>query len=597
MNKLLPVPAAIEDVIYKFEQTEAAFNKHEIKGELLKARAALVDSAEQSCIGAWAELLEFALEGTTGSGSPWKTYFGPSSSGVKRDGTPFYSPDIADTDGTVVEHWAARAEQLRHPVLKSRYADLAWDMSKAIAKKNPDPSMARAAIDAYLQSVAKHKLPSLLEEFFAVIRALNLAVSLSDGPRTSSAKISLLKLHQAAMTEDGGPWYLAIDRLLYDKNTGLIDEEKGQLLSDLESLVVRFSNQQDPPRFNPHAVEAVIQRLIKHYNRVGKREDVKRLNVTLGKTFEYFSSLGNAMIGSSALQVAVNAYREAGESLESQRARVLMEEKIAQSRNDMVPQLLKMSISRDDMETFLASVIAEDIPKTFVQIAASCLDRRSDLEKLVESSVQDAPLAARVSQVILSEKHVAGRIGSVEDDPVGRLIREATIAANASDVWLVHALSRAVETFDLAPWHFASWAARSGLFDDLTLLIEGATAWFSEDYHKAVHILVPQIERGLRRIASQQGVAETKAHPRLSGVSVVINMGDILSKDEIVTALGPDLTLYFLVQYADPRGFNIRNYVAHGLMDASRMGLSLASRLMHTLLVFGIWKELAQARR
>jgi hypothetical protein len=43
-------------------------------------------------------------------------------------------------------------------------------------------------------------------------------------------------------------------------------------------------------------------------------------------------------------------------------------------------------------------------------------------------------------------------------------------------------------------------------------------------------------------------------------------MGDILNSREITEALGPDLTLHFLALYADPRGCNLRNNVAHGLI-------------------------------
>ena len=74
-------------------------------------------------------------------------------------------------------------------------------------------------------------------------------------------------------------------------------------------------------------------------------------------------------------------------------------------------------------------------------------------------------------------------------------------------------------------------------------------------------------------------------------------MGDILYSGELTDALGPDLTLYFLALYADPRGMNLRNRVAHGLIKPEVIDGHVVRLLIHTLLVFGVWKELAENRR
>ena len=74
-------------------------------------------------------------------------------------------------------------------------------------------------------------------------------------------------------------------------------------------------------------------------------------------------------------------------------------------------------------------------------------------------------------------------------------------------------------------------------------------------------------------------------------------MGDMLHAPAIIEALGPDTALHLQTLYTDPRGFNLRNDLAHGLLAADRMSLSVASRVLHTLLVLGIWRELANSRR
>jgi lysyl-tRNA synthetase class 1 len=122
-------------------------------------------------------------------------------------------------------------------------------------------------------------------------------------------------------------------------------------------------------------------------------------------------------------------------------------------------------------------------------------------------------------------------------------------------------------------------------------------AWYEGDLIKTVHVLIPQVECGLRGIVAKLGQPVTKAHPTVAGVGIAVGMGDILNADAVREALGPDLTLHFLALYSDPRGFNLRNTVAHGLVRQSAINTSLVRLLILTLLIFGVWKELAAARR
>ena len=73
----------------------------------------------------------------------------------------------------------------------------------------------------------------------------------------------------------------------------------------------------------------------------------------------------------------------------------------------------------------------------------------------------------------------------------------------------------------------------------MSLLVEGIRAWERNDQVKAAHVLIPQIERALRKIADGLGVPVTKAHPKVSGTSVAIGMGEILYTTKSSQPLGP----------------------------------------------------------
>jgi hypothetical protein len=408
MTITLTVPAALEEIVQRFDARAEPFTEFDIGAELNAARRALIDPSEPDNLGAWAEVLAFGLA-TGRHENPWNSYFGPMGSGTDGEGKTVYFPEIAGTPAVAVDHWVARARSLKHPFLKARYADLAWEMS-------------------------------------------------------------------------------GLTRILMQQKIGAAGENL--------------------------------------------------------KSFEH-----------------------------------------------------KIEISKDDMEKFLDLVVVDDLVTSFVRVTREFLLKRAELEQQVQKTLKEAPLMAHITQMIMADDHVAAKIGSVGEDPFGRLFHQAKIAFQFVTPWLAQALRRLSEKHEIVPEHFAGWANRHGLFDDMSLLVEGIHAWERNDQVKAAHVLIPQIERALRKIADGLGVPVTKAHPKVSGTSIAIGMGEILYNDKVAEALGPDATLHFQALYADPRGMNLRNEIAHGLIDVNQFYWHLGNLIVHSLLILGLWKEFGQKRK
>ena len=309
-----------------------------------------------------------------------------------------------------------------------------------------------------------------------------------------------------------------------DKNAGLSDEQRQELVDGLEELAREFAGASDPKKFNPHALENAASRLIRYYARRHRGDDVRRLHVAVARAFEHFAGLGNATVASSVLQTAVNAYRHAGMPEESRRVRILMEEKIRQAREEMAPISTEYTISREDMDKFCSSIVDDDLASTFFRLADAFVPKKNKLAEQIKKMLRDTPLVALMPQQIMADNHVAANIGSVQDDPLGRLLQQATMDFGLSQIWLQEAINKLFETHDLVPDHFATWANRSGIFGDITFVREGIHAWFAGDLTKALHVLVPHAERGLRGIAGQLGHPVTKAHPAVVGAGVALTM-------------------------------------------------------------------------
>lgn len=591
MDDTLSPPPTIEDVIQRFDAMETPFTEHDVSRDLNAVRNSLQEPTEAENLGAWSETLAFALARGPNHENPWNTYFGPNSSGITQDGQTIYSPDIAGTPKEAVAHWSYRSRALSHPLLKARYADVAWDMGPFIGQQKRDPEDALTAIDAYLASLPMRSEPH--DQFQVTIRALDLAVLISDPVRVKAARDALMNLHREELKKGSWLWAYAVDRLLDDRKAGVTADERAELVASMEALLARFADQAQPPGFDPHSARDAAARLIKYYNRMQRPEDVRRLHAIVARAFEHVASLASAMLASAFLQTAMDHYRDARMPDESRRVRILMQKKIGEANAEMVPIRTEVRIPFDDMDKFLAAIIADDIGISFVRIARAFLLQRKTLEENVQRTLKQTPLLAHIPVSIMGDDLVAAKIGSVNEDPFGQLFAQAKISFGLSGVWLYQAFERLFEKHELVPEQFVGWANRHALFGDMALLLEGVRAWLQGDVAKAVHILIPQIEVALRSIADQVGLPVTKAHPKVAGTSVAIGMGDILYSELVANALGPDITLHFQALFSDPRGLNLRNEMAHGLLGPAAFDDHLVRLLVHCLLVLGVWKELA----
>ena len=349
--------------------------------------------------------------------------------------------------------------------------------------------------------------------------------------------------------------------------------------------------------FDPHVVEGAGKRLISFYNRGEKYDDAKRINSLVAKSQERHAALGDAMLASIFLQKAIDSYSAAGMQNDAERVRIVMQQKIREARSEMNQISHEFTIAKDDMDAFVAGIVVEDPGVTFARLASQFLSSRKEIDDQLVKLAEEAPLASILGRSTLADDHVSAVIGSTDDDRHGRAISQAAQNFSFSSVWLRQSLFKAIEKHDWTPEHFAAWTNRLQLFDETTCLVHGFSAWYEGDLVKAIHVLVPQVELGLRRIVEKLGKATTKGDPMRPGVSLAIGMGDILYNSEITESLGPDLTLHFLALCADSRGVNLRNRVAHGLLKSDEMHLGITLWLIQSLLVFGIWDQLASNRR
>lgn len=198
----MQVPESIEVIIGGFDRQVEPLDAHTVQAALSSARTKLAEKIPTG--DAWADLVAFALQAEQEDHLPWNTYFGPMGSCQYKDGSVTYSPDPREMTPDIVDHWEQRADGLANPVLKARYADLVWDLSRKAAERRPDIRFARIAIDSYLTSVTDGRNADEHDDVEALMRALQLATSIRDDDRTAIAKAMMIERFHVEVGQNGG---------------------------------------------------------------------------------------------------------------------------------------------------------------------------------------------------------------------------------------------------------------------------------------------------------------------------------------------------------------------------------------------------------
>jgi hypothetical protein len=114
--------------------------------------------------------------------------------------------------------------------------------------------------------------------------------------------------------------------------------------------------------------------------------------------------------------------------------------------------------------------------------------------------------------------------------------------------------------------------------DRILVWAKGIYAGFESDFIVAVHLLTPQIEHYVRVQMKLRGIRTTTTDQ--NGIETENGLGTLLANNDINQVLDVDTLFELKAIFTDSFGFNLRNDIAHGLVD---------SNLSHTFSAVYAW--------
>ena len=487
--------------------------------------------------------------------------------------------DLLDTDITFFSEIVDAVDDIW---LKARLSDLLW-----FKVKPRDPAFALKAIDAY------RCLPLDTDAWVhggreCWPRAISLARMLKGGAgdRLQQMEASIFTAFNAAKRDDGFLGLWLADLL---KSNGLGRAHRANVARKLEALAREFDGEGDLHRAREYfSAAAEWHKVIPDEAKAAEMTVAVAEGWVKEAVVRIASESPSHMVAASFYENAIQTYRTVPKA---ERSTHRVDERIAELRshlNDSGERALgEMGLIQTPgiditqlVENARKSVTGKSAQHALLAFAN--LHRGANTEELRDNALvrmRQHPLQSLFAATVMSRdgrviaKRPAMSLGAelTADDEIAiraEMIRDYGILVSIvvqADIWpalevllLEHRL-REVDFVALARNSPIVPKERAGLFG------KALFAGYERDFVTALHLLIPQIEHLVRVHLKQAGAKTTNIDK--DGIQNENGMSTLLELPEAVQVFGKDLAFELNSLFCDAFGPNLRNELAHGLLD------------------------------
>ena len=524
----------------------------------------------------------------------WGTYYGPMIPGSSGNGTYSEYPSIKWMTSDILAYWNKRASEAEHPILKARYADLVWDLSKVVANASSYVQMAYIAIDSRLEIALQDLHSNKIDTIEHLRRALVLAISLNDHNRIEKVRDTIIAYEDKVAEDDkAGLWGFSYDLLVGHKKVSLPKDVEEKIIRDLENRLDRLTQPTDDLSLTSHRrpAQAVVTRLTSYYHRRGHTNEVRRVLLKYYEGFRHLVASEASLIVSHWLQEVYSTFKQYRLNEEAEAIVSTFREVWARASDEMATHSFEMEVRKEELDQYLDSLLADGRESATVRVAVHFIPKRDEAENQVRQHARDHPVLFLFPKQILDyEGRPIASIGSIEDDLEDNVVHHVSQTMIYSAFFLRNALAAFIERFEMSTQDFLDHIYTSPIFgeDKQEIIRKGIEAYLQGDSLSAVHLLIPQIEASIRNLAELLGIATVKE--RNEGMQYK-PLGSLLRERLLEDAMVRDASWYFRILLTDQCGWNLRNDVSHGLLPHEQFSQGMADRVFHVLLLLGLIRE------
>jgi len=487
--------------------------------------------------------------------------------------------DFSDTDLSFFENILPEIDDFR---LKARIADILW-----LVKKPRKVEYALCAIDSY------QKFPLEIESLVrddkeAWQRAIRLALLLGKGAleRIEIIRDTIFLKFKAADFEKKFHALILSDLLEMAK----IDEDKAKYIATkLEAFAQHAKEDKDL-----HCAREYYEGSIRWLKTARNESDAYRICVELAETYISEADISSAnekkgnLVSGFFIESAIKTYRripkkERGALKVVERLEEL-QKRLGQTNKLGLHEMNVIKSSRIDVSQTVEQsrkfVLGRKFPEVLIAFANIHPIAQVDLiRKNSESIVLQYPFSHLfITTHLTSDGRVAARtpgigIGGIDSPETQKVVWKEMIWHHGHHVRLV------VQSVIWPAWHVISKEHRltASILESLCRIscvvpngregpwARGLFSGFDNDFIISTHLLIPQLEHLVRILLKQNGIKTTTLDS--NGIETENGLSTLLDNPDIEKSLDKNLVFELKALLADPMGPNLRNELAHGLLE------------------------------
>ena len=541
----------------------------------LHQAASAADHAGNRVRGAGLRLIAEACSFVFSLDKPREPFRAVSVSNGRRPAVP---GDLSDSE---VSFLVAILEDIEHPALKARLADVIWvrDRSRGV-------QYALTAIDGY-RGTGLDADSWFRGHESCWRRALGLArmIGKAAGERVSEMETEIVQALKSSTTNDGFFAHILADIL---ESNCLGTNVSTSVAAKLETLAGEYSADSDfysSQRFyNASSV---------WYKRSG--DDDKATDMTVAEAEAYVADATNRLssdpsshgVAASFLENAVQVFRSIPRT---QRGRHQIDRRVEELRlkiSDYGARALDEMGSvaspgldlTDHIERVREAVRCKPVDQALLAFANLHDTRVETLRTAAIDSLTKSPLLAHILKVVSSHDGrviartpgIRGSTPSAEDheEVWAQMVRVhyQTLTGLITQASILPALQVIVEEHTIQAAQLVQLARSSPIVPIGREVLFGKALALGLDYDfaAALHLLTPQIENMVRHHLKQAGVSTS--HLDQDGIETENGLSALIDLPQVSKIFGQDLAFEIKALFCDQMGPNLRNNIAHGLFD------------------------------
>jgi len=272
-------------------------------------------------------------------------------------------------------------------------------------------------------------------------------------------------------------------------------------------------------------------------------------------------------------------------------------ERLSKAIRDIGPKVLngmktfssKIEIPTDEVDRYIEQCVQQSMEQALTFVAIQYIPSKGEVQEQLNTHAKSAPLTFDIPKRVFDhEGRLVVKVAPLDEDLDGNIVHQMTQDMQIRSLFLGAVLDRAIEKYKITSDKLVDYLLVSPVITERqkSFIIEGITAYIQKQFSIAIHLLVPQVEGVIRNLVRMSGGSDLKS--ARGGGFHVKTLDELLRSTEIVPVLREDAVYYLRTLLSDPRGWNIRNDVCHGISRYEQMSKNVADRLMHVLLLLAL---------